>query len=220
MSGIIELYEGGHGIDTAGKRSPDGSLREYRKARELVRDIVAKRRAMGYDARILVPEETDIPLPERCRRANAICDKYGKRNVILVSVHCNAAGSGNEWKTAGGWCVYTSPGQTNADILATHVWNAANDKLKQYIDRFPLLKSQGAYDKKQVPLRADWSDGDPDSEARFYILMNTKCPAILTESLFQDNKSDVDFLLSKEGHQAIVDLHVAGVESYIKSLSR
>lgn len=215
---IIEYWDPGHGVDTAGKCSPDCSLLEYKKARELVKDIVAKRRAMGYDARILVPEETDVPLSERCRRVNETCNKVGKDKVIVISVHCNAAGSDGKWKTAGGWCVYTSPGQTKADILATDIWNAANECLKPYIDRFPILKEQGAYDKKQVPIRADWSDGDPDYEARFYILMHTQCPAVLTESLFQDNKADVDFLLSPEGHKAIVDLHVAGVEKYVTSI--
>ena len=216
---VIELYDPGHGINTAGKCSPDKSLREYKKARELVRDIVAKRRAMGYDARVLVPEEADVSLGERCRRVNKICDQYGKSNVILVSVHCNAAGADSKWKSAGGWCIYTSPGQTKADVLATHIWNAANVDLKPYIDRFPLLKAEGAYDGRQVPIRADWSVGDPDYEARFAVLTGTKCPAVLTESLFQDNKADVDFLLSKEGHDAVVQLHVNGVESYIKSLS-
>lgn len=216
---IIELYDAGHGVDTLGKCSPDKSLREYKKARELVRDIVAKRRAMGIDARILVPEETDVSLAERCRRVNDICKQYGKNNVLLISVHCNAAGADGKWKTAGGWCVYTSPGKTKADSLATYLWNAANVSLKPYIDRFPLLKQQGAYDKRQVPIRADWSDGDPDYEARFYILVHSLCPAVLTESLFQDNSADVDFLLSKEGHNAIVDLHVKGVDNYIKSLN-
>lgn len=215
MSKIIELYSPGHGRNTPGKCSPDRRLLEYKKARELVKDIVAKRREQGVDARILVPEEYDVSLSERCRRVNAICDKYGKDNVILVSVHCNAAGSDGKWKSAGGWCVYTSPGQTKADNLATDLFNAAKVSLKPYIDRFPLLKERGAYDKRQVPLRADWSDGDPDYEARFYILVHTKCAAVLTESLFQDNKADVDFLLSKEGHDAIVDLHVRGVSSYV-----
>lgn len=219
MKKIIELYDNGHGSNTAGKCSPDRSLLEYKKARELVRDIVAKRKAMGVDARILVPEDTDASLSERCRRVNAICKQYGKDNVILVSVHCNAAGNDGKWKTAGGWCIYTSPGQTKADILATDIWNSAQESLKNYKDRFPILRMQGSYDKKQVPIRADWSDGDPDYEARFTILTGTACPAVLTESLFQDNKSDVDFLLSKEGHNAVVDLHVKGVDKYVKSLN-
>lgn len=215
---IIELYEAGHGVNTLGKCSPDGSLREYRKARELVKDIVAIRRAMGYDARILVPEDFDVSLAERCRRVNDICKQYGKSNVLLVSIHCNAAGADGKWKSAGGWCAYTSPVQTKSDILATHLYEAADVALKPYIERFPILKASGAYDSKQRPIRTDYSDGDPDYEARFYMLVHTQCPAVLTESLFQDNKADVDFLLSSEGHNAIVNLHVNGVESYIKSL--
>ncbi len=215
---MIELYDNGHGVDTAGKCSPDQSLREYKKARELVKDIVARRRAMGHDARILVPEDKDISLGERCRRVNAICNEVGKSNVLLVSIHCNAAGADGKWKSAGGWCAYTSPGQTNADTLATHLYDAAETALADYIEAFPIHKAKGEYDSKQRPIRTDYSDGDPDYEARFYILMHTLCPAVLTESMFQDNKADVDFLLSAEGHNAIVNLHVNGVESYIKSL--
>lgn len=213
----VEMYDGGHGINTNGKHSPDMSLLEYKKARELVKDIVARRRAMGYDARILVPEDTDISLTERCRRVNEVCNKVGKSNVLLVSVHCNAAGSDGKWKSAGGWCAYTTPGKTKADELATCLYDAAQEDLADYIDKFPIRKAEGAYDSKQRPIRTDYSDGDPDYEANFYILKHTQCPAVLTESMFQDNKADVDFLLSPEGHNAIVNLHVHGVEKFLKS---
>lgn len=213
---MIELYDNGHGVNTVGKCSPDKTLREYKKARELVKDIVTRRRAMGYDARILVPEETDISLKERARRVNAICDQYGKSNVLLVSVHCNAAGADGKWKSAGGWCAYTSPGQTKADVLATDLYNAAKIALASYINEFPVHIANGDYDSKQRPIRTDYSDGDPDYEANFYILTKTKCPAVLTESMFQDNRADTEFLLSTAGHNAIVDLHVNGVEAYVK----
>lgn len=215
---MVELYDAGHGIDTPGKCAPDMSLREYKKARELVKDIVARRCAMGYDARILVPEDKDVSLPERCKRVNAVCKQVGKQNVLLVSVHCNAAGDDGKWKSAGGWCAYTSPGQTMADILATKLYEAAETDLADYIKAFPIRKAKGDYDSRQRPIRTDYSDGDPDYEARFYILVHTQCPAVLTESMFQDNKADVDFLLSPEGHNAIVNLHVNGVEKYIKSM--
>lgn len=216
----IELYDNGHGINTAGKCAPDKSLREYRKARDLVKDIVAKRRAMGFDARILVPEDTDVSLAERVRRVNNICNQNPNANVILISIHCNAAGGDGKWKTAGGWCAYTSPGKTKADDLATCLYEAAEVALKDYIKDFPINKQLGKYDNKQRPIRTDYSDGDPDYEARFYILINTKCPAVLTESMFQDNKADVDFLLSKKGHDAIVNLHVNGVDKYLKKISQ
>lgn len=211
------LIDNGHGVNTAGKCSPDRRLREYAWSREIARRLEQALRTEGYDAQRIVTEETDISLTERCRRANAIAAKVGTANCILVSLHSNAAGGDGKWKTAGGWCVYTSPGKTKADSLATSLWNAANIVLKPYADRFRVLQAQGAYDSRQVPFRADWSDGDPDYEARFTVLTGTRCPAVLTESLFQDNKSDVDFLLSEEGKQVIVKLHVEGIKNYINA---
>lgn len=210
------LIDNGHGSDTAGKCSPDKSLREYKWARDIAARIVADLKAKGYDAERIVPEDTDISLKERCRRANTICNKLGTKNVLLVSIHCNAAGADGKWKTAGGWCAYTSPGQTQADILATSLYEAAKTGLAGYIAQFPVNIQLGKYDAKQKPIRTDYSDGDPDYEARFYILVNTKCPAVLTESLFQDNKADVDFLNSEEGKRHLTALHVNGIINYLK----
>ena len=47
---------------------------------------------------------------------------------------------------------------------------------------------------------------------------HTSCPAVLTENLFMDNLADCDFLLSEEGQQALVDLHVDGIISYLESI--
>ena len=63
----------------------------------------------------------------------------------------------------------------------------------------------------------DMTDGDADKEARFYMLTQTWCAAVLTENLFQDNRQDVDYLLSEEGFNAIVQLHVDGIVNYIKT---
>nr|DAF67699.1 MAG TPA: Cell wall hydrolase autolysin [Caudoviricetes sp.] len=211
------LIDNGHGSNTPGKCSPDKSLQEYAYTREIAGRIVEELRARGFDAERLVTETTDVPLAERARRVNEWCGKLGANNVILVSVHCNAAGNGS-WLGAGGWCAYTSPGQTKADTLATYLYKAAEKGLAKYIELFPLRKDEGAYTPQQKPIRADYSDGDPDFEARFYILVKTRCPAVLTESLFQDNKADVAFLLSDEGKEALVKTHVDGITSYIASV--
>lgn len=213
------LIDNGHGADTKGKRSPDGRLLEYKYAREIAARIESELKARGYDARRIVTEESDIALAERARRVNEMCGKFGANNVILISVHCNAAGNGT-WFKAGGWCAFTSKGQTMADPLATALYNAANVALTDYIADFSKLKAAGCYDSKQRPIRTDMTDGDPDFEEAFYILRKTKCPAVLTENLFQDNKADVDYLLSENGKAAIVKLHVDGVVSYLNSIAR
>ena len=71
------LIDNGHGVNTPGKRSPDGRFREYAWAREIARAIVADCKDLGYDAELLVPEEYDVCLSARCYRANCWCDRLG-----------------------------------------------------------------------------------------------------------------------------------------------
>ena len=191
------LIDNGHGIDTPGKRSPDGFFREYAYTRFLASKIQERLLALNLDARLLVPELEDISLKERCRRVIAICKEFGNDRVILISLHVNAAGNGREWLNARGWSCYTTRGQTAADSLANCLYEAAKVRLPD------------------MRLRTDYTDGDPDIESNFYILRHTSCPAVLTENLFMDNQEDVAFLESDEGAQAIVNLHVDGILQYI-----
>ena len=187
------LIDNGHGSNTPGKRSPDGRLREYAYTREIAERLVMELRKNGIDAERIVKEEIDVPLAERCRRAN----EYKASEAVLVSIHCNAAGNGSDWMSARGWEAWTSVGKTKADKLATCLYENAEHCL-------PGMK-----------IRKDMTDGDQDKENGFYILKHTKCPAVLTENLFQDNKEDVEFLLSEEGKLAIVNLHVWGIMKYM-----
>lgn len=154
--------------------------------------------SLGYDARLLVPETNDVSLGERARRANLICAKEGSMNVILISIHCNAAGNG-QWLNARGWSAFTSRGTTRADAIANFLYAEAE---RQFVGH---------------QIRKDMSDGDPDWEEGFYILRKTVCPAVLTENFFQDNKDDVEYLLSAEGRSAIVATHVNGIVNYINA---
>lgn len=192
------LIDNGHGENTKGKRSPDGLFREYAYAREIADSIVRVLKAKGYDAERIVHETVDVPLSERARRVNEICGKFGKNNVILVSIHCNASGNGSQWMNARGWSAYTSKGNTKADALASCLYASA-------AEHFPAW----------IKIRSDWSDKDPDWEENFYILQKTKCPAVLTENFFMDSKEDIEFLNSPDGRKAIVALHVDGIIKYI-----
>lgn len=187
------LIDNGHGSNTPGKRSPDSRLREYAYTREIAERLVMELRKNGIDAERIVKEEIDVPLAERCRRAN----EYKASEAVLVSIHCNAAGNGSDWMSARGWEAWTSVGKTKADKLATCLYENAEHCL-------PGMK-----------IRKDMTDGDQDKESGFYILKHTKCPAVLTENLFQDNKKDVEFLLSEEGKLAIVNMHVWGIMKYL-----
>ena len=191
------LIDNGYGVDTKGKRSPDGRLLEYAENRLLAGRIVSALKAQSHGAELLVPEDNDVSLFQRCDRVNRFCYALGKENVILVSIHCNAAGKGDRWYNATGWCAYTTPKDTPAERLATCLYNAAQIHIP---------------DQR---LRMDLTDGDPDIEASFYLLRHTSCPAVLTENLFMDNQDDVEYLLSDIGQTNLVNLHVTGINLYL-----
>ena len=195
------LIDNGHGLDTPGKHSPDGTFREAIYTRQIAQRIVSDLQDRDYDAELLVPEDDDISLIERVRRVNAACFLLGKQNVILVSIHVNAAGNGSKWLNATGWCVYTCKGQTASDKLAECLCQAA-------IKNCPGRR-----------IRTDMSDGDFDWEEGFYILRKSLCPAVLTENFFMDSQSDLEYLQSRAGKQAIIDTHIEGIVEYILSSS-
>ncbi len=103
----------------------------------------------------------DISLRQRVKVANSYHDS------ILISIHHNAGGgSGAE--------IFTNPGQTSSDRLATMIF----DQLS------PI------YSKYSLPMRPDHSDGDPDKESAFYVLRKTKGVAVLLEYGFFDSERD------------------------------
>jgi len=102
-----------------------------------------------------------------------------------------------KWMNARGWCAYTFPGHTESDDIACFLYVSAENHLPGH------------------KLRMDYSDGDPDLEQPFYILKHTLCPAVLTENLFMEYQEDCAFLLSAKGRQAIIDLHIDGIISYL-----
>lgn len=191
------IIDAGHGINTKGKSSPDCALMEWRYNREIANAIAQGLILRGYDAEVIVPELEDVSLKERVDRVNRIACKYGISESLLLSIHVNAAGNGSQWMNARGWCAYTFPGHTESDDIADCLYLAAEKNL-------PGQK-----------IRTDYSDGDPDIESSFYVLKHTLCPAVLTENLFMDNKEDCRFLLSSTGRQAIINLHIDGIISYL-----
>lgn len=191
------LIDPGHGIDTPGKRSPDGLFREYLWNRQVADRLLARLLAIGIDAELVVTETNDITLRTRAMRVNRICERLGASNVLLLSIHSNAAGDGSHWTTAQGWSCYTSPGKTKSDALAECLYSS-------FTEAFP--------DRR---MRRDYSDGDSDQEAKFYILTKTKCPAVLLENFFFDNRAECAWLLQDRTKDRIADAIVAGVKKYL-----
>ena len=192
------LIDPGHGIDTSGKRSPDGKFLEYLWNRQIADLLIDRFMVMGIDASLVVTETNDISLSTRVQRVNKMCSKIGASNIILLSIHSNAAGDGSKWMSAQGWSCYTSKGDTKSDVIAECLYDAFE---AEFADR---------------KIRKDMSDGDRDWEDNFYVLKKSKCPAVLLENFFYDNRDECAWLLKDETKERIADAIVKGIIKYIK----
>ena len=195
-SNYLWIFDNGHGgmIDgvyqTPGKRSPvwpDGTqLFEGEFNRAIVDRLVTLCKANNIDYVNLVNTQDDVPLSYRTDKANSIAKSSGKP-CIYISIHAN----GFDDESANGWSVYTSPGTTKSDGIATILFEKAAREFK------------GEY------MRSDkYSDGDVDKEANFWVLAHTTMPAILSENFFMTNSSNCHkYLLSEDGRDRIAKIH-------------
>lgn len=175
MKKFAIILDAAHGEETPGKRSPDGTFREYKWSRELITYLTGLLKTAGYDVYESNSTDREIGLSKRAENANKI-----NRKKILISLHSDAAGMGKEWMGARGYSVYTTKGQNNSDKVAEVILNNLQKD-------FPELKG-----------RFDNSDGDKDKEANFTLLVKANCPAVLVEWCFQDNLEDVEILKNPE----------------------
>lgn len=191
MNKLTFLIDNGHGglvngvPQTAGKRSEDfgkGILYEGVTNRAITKKIVELCKKEGITAVNLVPEDIDISLGERVRRAN----KYDAITAIFVSIHSNA--SDNE--KADGFEIFTTKGQNGSDPVAEAIFQ----EMKK---AFPKNK-----------MRTETADGDNDKEIDFFVIKNVKCRAVLGENFFMTNKDDYEILMSEKGQESIAKAYV------------
>lgn len=206
-SDLYVLIDNGHGIEQLANCSPDHRLYEYKFARQLAQQLEQRLKAEGFRCVRLVPEVQNVSIRERVRRANDYCRRYGAKRCVLVSIHSNSIGAAGQWTEANGFSVFTS--------------KAASNDSKQLAE----LMYQEAVARR---LMGDRVVPRPDAQGRHFwtwswrpddigILTQTACPAVLTENMFHNNRRDVDFMLSQEGQQQLVDLHVRALERYCNS---
>ena len=200
MKNLIVIIDNGHGKNTPGKCAPDKSLFEWQWTREIAAMLCMRLYGINtIQTVILVPEEHDVSLKERVRRVNTIVHdaKIAGKEVLLISIHINAAGHGT-WKTASGWSVWVA--------------NNASEKSKLFAQiAYSEALSLHLKGNRVVPKEQYWS-------SNFYILKNTLCPAVLTENMFMDNQEDVQFLNSEKGKEMIVKLHYNAILKYIEKV--
>ena len=193
---VTVILDAGHGESTKGKRSPvldDGrQLFEWKFTRELSNKLQIMLEKNGIKCIQANKDNRDIGLTQRAININNIYnqEKKNNRTAIMISLHGNAAGNGDSWMNARGWEVWSTDGTTNSDELAQCFVHSFHDVM-------PNMKLRG------------------HKEKNFTLLYKTNCPCVLTENFFYDNKEDCEFMLSEEGMNKIVNLHVKAIINYL-----
>lgn len=135
-------------------------------------------------------DSEDVSLKKRVDFAN----KFNPKNTLFISLHNNAGGGdGKE--------IFTYVNQSESDKLATSIYNFSESTYKSY----------------GLSMRPDWTDKDPDKEAKFYVLKYTKCPAVLIETAFFDNKKNAELLFDEEFLDDIAYSIYVGIVDYINN---
>jgi N-acetylmuramoyl-L-alanine amidase len=190
---MLIAIDAGHGPETAGKRSPDGTLREY-QFNSAVADEMEKILKLNK-VRVLRTDDksTDVSLRDRCKKANdAKCGYF-------VSIHANA--SGNTW--------------SNANGIETFIKGNNTDKL-EYKKSFDMATR---IHKSLITLTKAKNRGVKTSND-LYVLNATSMPALLVECGFMTNKTENEKLKSTQYRllcaqaiaQPIIDLFAPKIE--------
>ena len=189
------LIDNGHGLETPGKRSLDGTFREAVWAREFAMILERKLIAEGFEAERITPEDCDVALNERVLRVNKICDENPDEDFLLLSIHCNAAqvGYGN-WMAARGFESFVSfnssaKSRRCASVLQANMWNAG-------------YKGNRAQNGRGFCVQ------------NLAICRDTKCPAVLAECLYMTNDADLALLRDEKHVNNMAEIFVKSFKYY------
>lgn len=169
MRNLVIILDPAHGSDVAGKSSPDGTHKEYIWSRNICNSLAKQLEDLDFRVEFTNTSELEIGLSKRKQIANNIKIEPNQ-SKLLLALHNNAAGMGNNWCNASGYEVFTSWGNTNTKSRV--FGKILVDNLKS---SFPTYKYRGL------------------KESNFTVLMGDYY-ALYIEWLFQDNKENVRLL--------------------------
>ncbi len=191
MSKLIVL-DAGHGMETAGKRTPaikelgDRSIREFEFNKAVVDKLKIMLENCGFKILLTANGTKDVALSERVAIAN-------RNNAdAFISIHYDAI-DGEFQESDGkaepsGHSVFYYPGSKSGEKLATCILNELKNGTTQ--------KNRGI------------------RSATYYVLKQTKCVAILSENGFMDNKTEAILMIDDNFTTEVATEHAKGICNY------
>lgn len=195
-----------------GKSSPDGIHQEWKWSRQRIQSLFIsfESSSKGFDLAVPFLDSDEEPgLRTRVDRYNQLADSY--KRTIMISLH-NDAFTG-DWSSPSGFTIFTSRGDTDADIYATQIGIELKKRLPDERWRWDFGLSEGELTR------------DLDREANFTVLAGyknnpTRYDGILIENLFMTNKDDVKKLQDPRWNINLEDAYFIAIMKLMASFNR
>lgn len=191
-SNYLIALDDGHGMKTAGKRSPTlpnglksetgNFMHENEFNRAVKRKLNKKLKDCGFKTVLVAPTDDDTPLSTRVRVANT------SGADIYVSIHANAFDGKFDGNDPEGVETYHYPTSSKGKKLANTIHKHLIQGTKQ--------KNRGV------------------KTANFYVLKHTKMPAVLIEAGFMDSPNEIKLLLSDAFREEVATEIAKGICEY------
>lgn len=188
MRKYLIALDDGHGMTTAGKRTPSipelggRVIHENEFNREVVKYLDIELKRCGFNTLLVAPTDADTSLSARTNLANS------KNADAYISIHYNAFDGKFDDYDPEGLSVHIYPKSVEGRKLAECVL--------KYLKEGTSQKNRGI------------------KENNFHVLRETKMVAILSENGFMDNKREALLMLNVDFQKEVAKEHAKGICDY------
>jgi N-acetylmuramoyl-L-alanine amidase len=189
MRKYLIALDDGHGMETAGKRTPyiqeiGRFIRENEFNRAVVNFLDIELKRCGFDTLWLAPTDKDTPLKARTDLANS------KKADLLVSIHYNGFDGVFNGNDPEGLSIHIYPNSKESRKVA--------ECILKYLKTGTPQKNRGI------------------QEDNFHMLREAKMPAILSENGFMDNKREALLMIDESFQKEVAIEHAKGICDYFR----
>ncbi|MCG3148147.1 MAG: hypothetical protein PCFJNLEI_01589 [Verrucomicrobiae bacterium] len=199
------VLDPGHGGNDTGARGPQAL--EKVLTLDVAKRVQRQLEAAGLNVSLTRTRDTTLGLAERVMIAER------RRADLLVSIHFNSGGSAEGIET---YCVPPA-GAASTAVSARNLFSHAADKTcagNKFDERNVWL----AHCVQRNLLKATGANDRGVRRARFVVIRDAKCPAILIEAGFLSNRSEEKRIRTPAYRDKLVEAITDGILEYKKSV--
>lgn len=184
------------------RQSPNKNLDELTYLNRMTDDIILRLRESVKHTPFITITKLAGPMDQILTGLQTLTRTTPPTSNCLIAVGLNSTRMDGHQHSNKGWRVISNPESSQSSTLATALATAAMQTLGHRATSNQDTATSLAH-LNQTP-----------------ILTAAAIPAVLTLNLYQDNRQDAAYLLSSEGRQAIISLHVKGISAYLERLNQ